>query len=325
MYRKRNVILCMGGFIYVSMFYLFLTTKVLYITSNELFFEMTNDTNKLTSPRTPPDWQLKLTNTQRQNQTFYLVIALQIRLYKNDKAKWTLRELKQWMHYVFWAGVGHIYLCDHYTYENETLEPLLQRYVKSNLVTYFPWNKIKHAMSAQVACYQHIIDKYKDRTKWQMAIDMDEYPYVHNDTREGFLIRFLETIASDVSEVSMPNFLMLGQGDRSRDMVIERVTRITSLTKKSNTLDKPIYRPHFIQAAIHHNGIKKGRVQEEGGKRIKCLHYWGARLQNWGPDTTKTFKETESFTEIRDKLGPIVRNSLLTFGEYDAFSRNTGP
>ena len=33
-------------------------------------------------------------------------------------------------------------------------------------------------MSAQVACYQHIIDKYKDRTKWQIAIDMDEYPYM---------------------------------------------------------------------------------------------------------------------------------------------------
>ena len=112
---------------------------------------------------------------------------------------------------------------------------------------------------------------------------------------------------------------MLGQGDSFRDMLIERVTRIKCLTKKSNTLDKPIYRPQFVRANIHHNGIKKGRVQEEGGKCIKCLHYWGARLQNWGPDTNKTLRQTENFTEIRDKLGTIVRNSLLAFGEDDAY------
>ena len=301
------------------------TTKAKWLSKSIHKYDLPDWQRNLTKTHRLEDWQRNLPNRQHQNQTFYLAIALQVRIYENDKAKWTLRELKQWMYYVFWAGVGHIYLCDHYTYDNETLEPLLQKYIDSNLVTYFPWNKIKRAMSAQVACYQHIIDKYKDKTKWQMAIDMDEYPYVHNDTREGFLIRFLKTVASDVSEVSMPNFLMLGQGDRSRDMVIERVTRIKSLTKQSNGLDKPIYRPQFVQAGIHHTALRKGRVQDEKGKHIKCLHYWGARLQNWGPDTNKTFEETETFTEIREKLGPIVRKSMLAFGEDDAFSKNTGP
>ena len=272
-----------------------------------------------------PEWQRKLHRAQIQNRSFYLAVALQVRIYNIDKAKLTLNELKQWIHYVLWAGVEHIFLCDHYKYKNETLRSSLHKYINSKLVTYLPWKIPRNAIKAKVRCYQYIIDNYKSKTQWQMAIDMDEYPYVHGDTREGFLIRFLRTVPKDVTEVSMPNYLMLGQGDRSRDMLIERITRIKSLTRKSNSLDKPIYRPRFVRANLHHNILKRGTVQSEAGMRIKCLHYWGARLQNWGPDINKTLQQTESFLEVRDKLGPIIRDSLLSFGEENAFSNNTGP
>ena len=354
MFKRKSIALLVSGLVYVYLFYLLLSLKVTnLISKSEIYGQMVDQGLKLTvnssaAPPTPPPppppsrsglnqgrnvsgiprWQQEILRGEiKQNQSIYLAVSLQVRIYDNDKAKWTLKELKQWMHYVFWAGVRHIYVCDHYKYENEStrLNSALKRYIDSNLVTYFPWGRIKRPMSAQVACYQFIIDKYKHKTQWQMAIDMDEYPYVHNDTKEGFLIRFLDKVPSTVSEVSMPNFLMLGQGDRTKDLVVERITRITSKTKKSNYLDKPIYRPQFVKAGLHHNGIRKGRVQEESGKTIKNLHYWGARLQDWGPDTNKTFRETESFTEVREIFGPIIRNSLLAFGENDAFSTNTGP
>ena len=353
MFRRKSIAILVSGLAYVYLFYLLLSLKVTrLITKSEIYSQMVDPVLNLTvnssaplpapspTPQSPsgskqdrgvsdiPKWQQDIQRGEpKRNESIYLAVSLQVRIYDSDLAKWTLKELKQWMHYVFWAGARHIYVCDHYKYENEStrLQNALKKYIDSNLVTYFPWSKIRRPMSAQVACYQFIIDKYKHKTQWQIAIDMDEYPYVHNDTKEGFLIRFLEKVPSWVSEVSMPNFIMLGQGDRTKDLVVERITRITSKTKKSNTLDKPIYRPQFVRAGLHHNGILKGRVQEESGKTIKNLHYWGARMQNWGPDTNKTFRETESFTEVREIFGPIIRNSLLSFGETDAFSTNTGP
>ena len=76
---------------------------------------------------------------------------------------------------------------------------------------------------------------------------------------------------------------------------------------------------------MHHNSIRSGRVVEENGTKLKMLHYWGGRLQNLGPDTADVIKRTVPFTEVREKLAPIIRQSLLVFGEYDAFSNSTGP
>lgn len=43
-----------------------------------------------------------------------------------------------------------------------------------------------------------------------------------------------ESLLDYATEVSMPNFQLLGQGDRSLEMVIERVTRIPNSKKKLN-------------------------------------------------------------------------------------------
>jgi len=73
-----------------------------------------------------------------------------------------------------------------------------------------------------------------------MAIDIDEYPFSPNETRENFLVHYLRNISAHVSEISMPNYLMLGRGDRGRQTVIERINRMTP--RASNDLVKPIYR-----------------------------------------------------------------------------------
>ena len=278
-----------------------------------------------------PKWQHNLSNSSdnRYNlhgkQKLFLAAAFRVRIYKEDKAKWTIRELKQWFHYMFWAGVEHIFLCDHFQVESEILRDQLQRYIKLNLLTYIPWNVGPHTLKNQVQCYQKIIDEYGKFTTWQIAVDMDEFPYVHNDTNEGFLVRYLQQFDENTAEVSMPNFVLLGQGNRTKNMTIERIDRIESLTKKSSDLDKPIYRPEKVTANMHHNTIKSGRKVDVDGAKLKMLHYWGGRLQKWGPDTPDIIKKTVPFTEVREKLAPIIRQSLLDFGEFDSFSNSTGP
>ena len=271
-----------------------------------------------------PKWQQNLHDNVK-TQNYFLAAAFIVRIYETDKARWTIKELKQWFHYMFYAGVEHIYLCDHFMQESEILKQKLKKYIDHDLITYIPWDVGKHTLPKKVSCYQHIIDQYKSNTTWQIFIDMDEYPFISNDTEEGFLKRYLQRFPQIISEISMPNFIMLGQGDRTKNMTIERMDRIESLTKKSNNLDKPIARPGNVKAQIHHNRILKGKIHEENGSVLKMLHYWGSRLQNWGPDTPEIIKKTVNFTEMRDKLAPIVRKSLLSFGEWDAFSNSTGP
>ena len=48
-------------------------------------------------------------------------------------------------------------------------------------------------------------------------------------------------------------------------------------------------------------------------------------MQNWGPDTNKTFEKTREFSLVRDFVARAVRASLINFGELEAFSNNTGP
>lgn len=274
-----------------------------------------------------PKWQ-QLLHTEvgkKKNSSYFLVVAAKVRIYEEDKARWTVKELKQWMHYMFWAGAEHIYLCDHFRNKSEILKEKLQRYIDLSLVTYIPFDVGPNNHQKQLQCYQHIIDDFKDVSVWQTALDMDEYPYIPDDVSEGFLKRYLEQFSENISEVSMPNFILLGQGNHSFDLIIERIDRIYSLTKKTNNLDKALYRPKNVKAALHHQRILKGKRIEEDGKRIKMLHYWGARTQGWGPDTPETLKNTVQFTEVREKLGFVIRNSLLSFGEVHAFSNITGP
>ncbi len=76
---------------------------------------------------------------------------------------------------------------------------------------------------------------------------------------------------------------------------------------------------------IHRTSIKQGKRYRELGDRLKILHYWGARLQNWGPDTGKILNMTVKFNYVRNILAPSIRKSLLAFGETDAFSNKSGP
>jgi len=134
------------------------------------------------------------------------LLSLQVRIYDEDEARWTVRELKQWLHYMLLAGVEHFYVCDHYANESERLDGALRRYIDAGLVTYIPWGKNSAAgggspLRAQIRCYQRLVTRYRRRHRWQIAVDIDEYPFSPNDTRENFLARYLDQVPDDVSEV----------------------------------------------------------------------------------------------------------------------------
>ncbi len=264
-----------------------------------------------------------------QTKQYFLTVVVMCRIYETDKAKWTVRELKQWLHYLFLAGVEHVYYYDEFHYHSERMDIALQKYTQAGIVTYIPWaNKPAGIMKVQMMCYQHAIDHYGNLSTWQIAIDMDEYPFSVIDTREGFISRFLENITqtkgSGVTEISMQNYLMMGQGNRSRDLVIDRINRMTP--RPANNLVKPIYRPARIKtAAVHHNGFRSGSRMVADSDMLRMAHYWGARTQNWGADTPETIKKTVEMNLVKNSWAEKLRNSLLSWGETDAFATASGP
>ena len=262
------------------------------------------------------------------SKRFFLTEIIMVRIYENDLAKWTIRELKQWLHYMFYAGVEHVYLCDHFIYHHERLKSSLSKYIEKGLLTYieWPWNASKHGgdiMKHQINCYKHVIRKYGKESEWQMSVDMDEYPVCLKDAHRQFLPRFLIQQPARVSQILMPNFLMLGQGNRSKTMTIERITRITK--KVPNLNEKPIYRPSAMLRPKIHMHYMSGLTIAANSTELRMLHYWGARKQNWGPDTNKTIEITDEYDFVRDHIASAIRNDLTEFGEYDAFSNVTGP
>ena len=295
-----------------------------------------NDTSrKLEHPHLPL-WQQELAyrvlrnKTKTQDPRFYLSTVIRVRIYEKDPANWTVKELKQWLHFQFLSGVDHVYLCDNYKYANESLRTHLRRYISVGLVSYFHWSyHDEHSYTVQVKCYQHMLDYHGEHSVWHMAIDMDEYAYSPADTKPGFLARYLRKqtqgtpIGKTISQITMDNFLMLGQGDRSRNITVDRIDRIAP--KPASHLVKPIYRPTRVRAHMHNNIVVKGKNLPARHEDLMMLHYWGSRLQGFGPDAGDINRRTLPMYDMRELWGPRIARSLLQFGEDDAFSTNTGP
>jgi len=124
----------------------------------------------------------------------------------------------------------------------------------------------------------------------------------------------------------MPNYLMLGEGDRTQaKTAIERIIRMTA--RSPNTLVKPVYRPNRLHAAnVHRNRVEHGQRVDAPPDRLRMLHYWGARGQQQDPGAARMImSRTVDMTMMRDAWSRRVENSLLVFGERDAFSNDTGP
>lgn len=164
---------------------------------------------------------------QLDKKTYYLSVAA---IMKNEKPY-----LKEWLEYHLMQGVEHFYLCDNDSTDGtfEYLEP----YIKNNTITYIKQSGINQ----QLACYEKIVEKYKDKTAWMAFIDIDEYlvPLKAKDMK-AFLKEF-----DDVSEVSL-HWMNYGDSNaltRPQGLMTEF---FTSHGKFLNHTVKSIVRPEKI-------------------------------------------------------------------------------
>ena len=246
---------------------------------------------------------------------YFLSAVVLLRIYKGDKANLTTRELKQWLEYMRYSGVEHVYLYDAFVNEDEAQTSEIKLFLQDNYVTYIDWHVHNpYTISGtQVSAYQHCIDHFGHENTWQTAIDIDEYPFSPVDTRPGFLSRFIKQFSEKhptASEICMQNFLFLGK-PLPLELLMERIWRRTP--EPANPLVKPIYKPANVRAQVHHNNIMKGHTTNAPTNELRMNHYWGARLQNWGEDTPEIIAKT-----IEDRS---MENVVKTFKQCETFVR----
>ena len=231
---------------------------------------------------------------------YFLTAVLLVRIYSTDMAQLSTREAVQWIQYLRYAGVEHIYVYDAYVYKNESQQKALSTFIEKGYVTYVDWQKYAYPYSiagTQVSAYQDCINKWGNMSQWQIAIDIDEYPFSPTDREQNFMQRFLREYVQNqpkfvLSEISMSNYLFLGKplDDTDHPFLIDRIWRRTP--KPSNNLVKPIYKPTSVVANVHHNFLLKGRCKVAPSEQLRMNHYWGARLQDWGEDTPEIIAKT---------------------------------
>ena len=230
---------------------------------------------------------------------YFLTAVLLVRIYSWDLAQLTTRELVQWIQYLRYAGVEHIYVYDAYVHKNESQQQALSSLVSKGFVTYVDWHKHAYPYTikgTQVTAYQDCIDRWGNDTLWQMATDMDEYPFSSVDTKPNFMQHFVRNFSKmnpRVNEIHMANYLFLGTplNDSDHPLLIDRFWRRTP--NPGNPLMKPIYKPASVKTAdVHRNIIPRGTSMYAPHHLLRMNHYWGARLQKWGEDANKILART---------------------------------
>ena len=259
-------------------------------------------------------------NRSSTNPPYFITAVLLVRIYKHDKPKLTTAELNQWLLYLSYSGVEHVYVYDAFYTEDESQRDALEPFIRDNYITYIDWHEYNPYTMAktQIQAYQHCIDNHKTEHLWQTAIDIDEYPFSPVDTKPGFLARFVKHKSEadpSLSHITMQNFLFQGM-PLKKELLIERLWRHTHGV--SNLLCKPIYKSIDVRhASIHNNAMARGSSEQAPILELRMNHYWGARAQNWGPDTPETLQKTEE----DHSMEPIVR----AFKDCEAYLRKYMP
>jgi len=244
---------------------------------------------------------------------YFLSAVLLVRIYSSDLAKLSTRELMQWLYYLKYAGIEHVYVYDAYVLKNESQKNALEFLIKEGFVTYVDWshNAFPYSVTGtQESAYQHCLDNWGNQSKWQASIDIDEYPFCPEDTKPNFVQRFINTFSRqrpDVSQITMQNFLFLGKplSDKEHPLLIDRLRRRTP--RPANALVKPIYKTTQVtETHVHHHDLRTGISEDADGNQIRLNHYWGARLQNWGEDTPDILEKAREDNTIEGIVETLI-------------------
>lgn len=114
-----------------------------------------------------------------RKKDFYLAVAVIMK----DEGPY----LEEWIEFHRLVGFEHFILYDNDS-TDDTVE-ILQKYIKSNIVTLIPWPNFCTTHSIQMLAYSHALSLMAGRTRWLCFIDLDEFlfPTETDDLRDALV------------------------------------------------------------------------------------------------------------------------------------------
>lgn len=112
----------------------------MFETEKQIFNRLLLTVNPSTQPKTCKMCPITKGLTQSNSTKYYLTGVVMIRVFAADKSNWTTRDLIEWIKYVQYAGIEHLYIYDNFFSADEKQEPYLQDFIQSGYVTYIDWS-----------------------------------------------------------------------------------------------------------------------------------------------------------------------------------------
>ena len=214
--------------------------------------------------------------------------VLLVRIFEDDVAGWTKSDLSQWIDYMKFSGVSHIYLYDNYHTEVEKLEDWCKAYFP-NLVTYHNWNESisENVGGTKVTAYRNAVKHYKAASDWQISIDMNEFPFAPNDRDSNFLARTLlalYNIYPRAGEFSIHGVQFVGKSRYGQNHIMTKYVRRDPYSSVEDV--KPIYRPRKVLfKAIHVDKMKlSNEIYDIPSEVLRLNRYRGKEFPSWSRD-----------------------------------------
>eukprot|EP00271_Cylindrocystis_brebissonii_P010312 TRINITY_DN26489_c0_g1_i1.p1 TRINITY_DN26489_c0_g1~~TRINITY_DN26489_c0_g1_i1.p1 ORF type:complete len:425 (+),score=32.03 TRINITY_DN26489_c0_g1_i1:31-1275(+) len=297
-------------------------------------------------PRLDPNRYGEEVRVKPREKRFYLTAMIVNRIFKEDKMNITFYEIKQWLEYMKYAGVEHVFWYDTAHEPEESQERNFRPYVKKGFVTYhrfhlmYPGNLDSGYHFEQDQSELHCLNEYGGSTKWLINVDVDEYVFSPTDQTPGFierLLRLYEGSFPDVTQVLLQCMLFQGSPQLPLPaLLIERYQRRKHETEgvalSERAMMKAIVQPasclRVYKNDPHHFEMRRGRTVAVAEQVMRINHYQGGRASDFQADTPELLSSLEADSSVQpivDELRRILhvrkRRISRSMGGSTALSR----
>lgn len=219
-----------------------------------------------------------------QKSMFDLTAVAMFRVnFTNDLLNFTHSEIDQWMTYLEYAGVQHFYLYDNCQHEYECVG---HHYQNDSRVTYIYW-PVSQYFKAQNPAYEHHRIHHANEAKYEIQIDIDEYPFMPNDHAPNFLRRYAFRSLQQQQQQGVDQMLLrtwFFGGPAPETNHTWRAMRYLHKQQSpiKNGREKPLYaiggNKKITSMAVHRANGRNLITQTADPNTIYLKHYWCERL-----------------------------------------------
>lgn len=237
------------------------------------------------------NWRKQLSSQPRQNSLderapHSLVAVVVFRFFSDDLLKYNRKDLYEWVTYLKYAGVEHVYM-----YDNCQVETECQYLQNTSDWTYTLHSDVYMTSSTtpggQISAYRHFLRTFSIRHTHALFADLDEYPFSVVDNRRNFLQRYVERKAYSQVLLTCRFFSGPAENGLSRPL---RYTHTTNHYERRRT--KPIVRLNGVQVHNVHKFSTKGSTMIAPAGEMYMRHYWGERAPPGPVQDTSDFAKT---------------------------------